>query len=147
MSLDDWITVDIALIVEMETFRTVLKSLSAGGDQWWFASDPAGAVGIGCLIVGFRNAVSSSSSHAVFFRIPLLNQGTCLPDGRYLVLAPALIDSIDPVPRVEPSQSRDSIGDFERFYFPLKNALTAQLRAAGEFNSKVSPRTEEAPTP
>jgi len=133
MSPDHWVAVDIAVIVDIGTFRTVLKGLRRGGERWWLACDLPDAPESGSVIVGFGEPLCSDRLNCVFFRIPTLDVGTSgLPDEVYLVIAPALIEHLAPESRALPDcRARDFVGDFERFFFPLKQALIERLQAAG----------------
>jgi hypothetical protein len=48
-SLDE---VDLGFVVNLETLREVLKSMSVNGCKWWIASDPGDAIDTHTVTIG-----------------------------------------------------------------------------------------------
>lgn len=143
MIKDDLDLVDIALLVSTKTFRHVLNELRGNGNRWWLASDPADAGENGYILVGFGEPLCTDRLNAAFFRIPVLDGGSAgLADGVYLVIAPALIEQLENgCCQQRGCHGRSCVGEFEEFYFPIKDAL-ARLQAAGDTHSIGSPSSK-----
>lgn len=129
-SLDE---VELAVVVNLETLREVLKSLSIDGKRWWIASDPHDAVADGYISIGHGDPGCSDRLNTLHFRVPVLNDETPLGGTVRLIL---LFDESTSFPE-EPGfylenneVVQDPFEDLMRFFEPIKRALVACLRAA-----------------
>jgi len=107
--------IDVAVVVNLDTLHTVLKSLLVHGSRWWIASHPDDARENGSITLGFGEPSCCDSHNRSFFRIPIIETTIAgNPDGVLLLFHPCAIMS-------------DDIDVFPEFYTPLKRALLARL--------------------
>jgi hypothetical protein len=129
-SLDE---VELAVAVNLETLREVLKALSIDGKRWWVASDPHDAVAAGYISIGHGDPGCSDRLNTLYFRAPVLNDETPLGGVDRLVL---LFDESTSFPQepgyyLENSEVvEDPFQDLMSFLEPIKHALVARIRAA-----------------
>lgn len=129
-SLDE---VELATVVNLETLREVLKSLSVDGKRWWIASDPRDAVAEGYISIAHGDPGCTDRLNTLHFRVPVLNDETPVGGTDRLVV---LIDESTSFPQ-EPGfylengeVVEDPFEDLMSFLEPVKHALVARLRAA-----------------
>lgn len=125
--------IEIAVVVNLETLREVLKKLSGGRTRFWIASDPADALDTGSITVGHGYPGCTDRLNATYFRIPVLNdemprRGT---NRLVLLIAPSVIGVDDPGFRMDDGQITftDILDDFREFLTPIKGAIAELLRA------------------
>jgi hypothetical protein len=129
-SLDE---VELAVVVNLETLREVLISMSIGGKRWWIASDPHDAATEGYISIGHGDPGCSDRINTLYFRCPVLNDETPLGGVDRLVV---LIDESTSSPQepgfyLENSEVvADPYEDLMSFLEPLKHALVDRLRTA-----------------
>jgi hypothetical protein len=126
--------IDIAFVVNLETFRELLKKLCGRKSRYWIASDPADALDSRSITVGFGCEGCSDGMNATYFRIPILNDEVPRRGTNRLVLliAPSVIRAEDPGFRLEGCQITvtDILEDFQEFLAPVKGAIADLLRTA-----------------
>lgn len=125
--------VDLAVVVNLETLREVLKSLSIDGKRWWIASDPRDAIGDGYISIGHGDPGCTDRLNTLHFRVPVVNGETPMGGTERLLL---LFDESTSFPEergfyLENSNvMEDPLEDMMRFFGPIKRALVDRLRAA-----------------
>lgn len=126
--------IEIAVVVNLEVLRGVLKNLSRGGTRFWIASDPADSLDTGSITVARGYPGCKDQLNATYFRIPILNdemprRGT---NRLVLLLAPSEIRPDDRGSRMDSGQlsTSDILSDFQEFLTPIKGAIVDLLRAA-----------------
>lgn len=129
-SLDE---VELAVVVNLETLREVLKGLSIDAKRWWIASDSRDAVADGYLSIGHGDPGCTDRLNTLHFRVPVLNDEMPMGGTERLVL---LFDESTSCPEepgfyLENSEVvEDPFEDLMSFFDPIKHALVARLRAA-----------------
>ena len=122
--------VDIAVAVNIEILRQVLKNLSRNGKKWWIACEPAYAVEAGFVTIGYGDPGCVDRLNTIFYKVPVLNEDPPLGGPDKLVL---LFDSSVVVPeqrglyREGDRVLEDEIADFEDFFTPIVRALVPVL--------------------
>lgn len=69
ISLDE---VDLAVVVNVEILREVLRKLSKNGKRWWIACEPACAMETG-ITIGYGDPGCKDRLNTVYYRVPVLN--------------------------------------------------------------------------
>ena len=129
-SLDE---VELAVVINLETLREVLQSMSVDGKRWWIASDPHDAVAGGYISIGHGDPGCSDRLNTLYFRVPVLNDEMPMGGTERLVL---LFDESTSFPQepgfyLEDSKVvEDPFEDLMSFFEPIKYALVERLRAA-----------------
>jgi hypothetical protein len=129
-SLDE---VELAVVVNLETLREVLKGMSVDGKRWWIASDPRDAVDDGYISIGHGDPGCVDRLNTLHFRVFVLNDETPMGGTDRLVV---LFDESTSFPEqpgfyLENSEVvEDPFEDLMSFFEPIKHALVARLRAA-----------------
>ena len=124
--------VELGFVVNLETFREVLKGLSIDGKTWWIASDPYDAAETGYILVGHGDPESRDRLNLLVFRIPVLNNeipraGT---DRLVLLFDASTSSAEEPGYYMEDGRvMQDLLEDFRSFFYPIKDALIARLLA------------------
>ena len=127
LNLDD---VDIALVVNVEILRQVLRKLSHNGQKWWIACEPAYALEDGFLTIGYCEPGCVDRLNTVYNKVPLLNDDAPLGGPDKLVV---LLDSTVVVPeqcglyREGDRVLEDEVADIEDFFVPMVRALVPVL--------------------
>lgn len=118
--------VDLAIVVNIEILREVLRKMSDNPRQWWIACEPAYALEKGHVTIGFGDPASCDRLNTLYYRVPILNadQPPGGPD-KLLVLLDASV--------ITPEQAglyregdriiEDGLADLEDFYIPIRRAL------------------------
>ena len=120
-------------MVNLETLREVLKSLSIDGRRWWIASDPRDAVADGYISIGYGDPGCTDRLNTLHFRVPVLIDETPVGGTERLIL---LFDESTSFPEepgfyLENSEVvEDPFEDLMSVLEPIKRALVASLRAA-----------------
>jgi hypothetical protein len=124
--------IDLGFVINLETLREVLKSMSIDGRTWWIASDPEDALVTHSVTIGHGDAGCEDRLNTLYYRVPLLNEEMPMAGVGKLVL---MLDSSVVCPE-QPGLYRegdlvfkDSLADLESFYDPLQRALIAKLRS------------------
>jgi hypothetical protein len=78
--------VDLGFVVDLETLREVLKSMSVDGRRWWIASDPIDAIDSHTLTIGHGDPGCQDRLNTLYFRVPVLNDQTPIAGNEKLVL-------------------------------------------------------------
>jgi hypothetical protein len=124
--------VEVGFVVNLDTFREVLKGLSINGRRWWIASDPHDAVETGYISVGHGDPECTDRLNILLFRIPVLNNempraGT---DRLVLLFDSSVASAEEPGYYIENGRiMQDCLEDFACFFYPIRDALVARLRA------------------
>jgi hypothetical protein len=116
LNLDE---VDLGFVVNLETLRDVLKTMSVNGRRWWIASDPRDAIATHTVTIGHGDPRCVDRLNALYFRVPVLNDempmagsaeqpGIYIEDGRV---------------------GEDSVADLQAFYDPIQRALLIKLQS------------------
>lgn len=127
LNLED---VDLAVAVNIEILRQVLKTLSRNGRKWWIACEPAYALESGFVTVGYGDPECVDRLNTVYYKLPILNQDPPLGGPDKLVV---LLDSSVVVPeqrglyREGDRVLEDEIADFEDFFMPIARAMVPVL--------------------
>jgi hypothetical protein len=127
LNLDD---IEIALVVNVEILRQVLKKLSSNGKRWWIACEPAYVLENGFLTVGYGDPGCVDRLNTVYYKLPLLNDDPPLGGPDKLVV---VLDSSVVVPeqrglyREGNRVLEDEIADIEDFFLPITRALVPVL--------------------
>jgi hypothetical protein len=129
-SLDE---VELAVVVNLDTLRVVLKSLSIDGKRWWIASDPRDAVADGYISIVHGDPGCADRLNTLYFRVAVLNDE--MPPGGIdrlvLLFDESTSFSEEPGFYLENSNVvEDPVEDLMSFFEPIKKALVARLRAA-----------------
>jgi hypothetical protein len=131
----DFSEVTLALVVNLETLRDVLKTMSIGGKRWWVASDPRDAASTGSVTIGHGDPLCTDRLNTLYYRFPVLNSAVPKIRTEQLVL---LIDSSaciaqDPGYYLEDGRIvEDSQEDLLCCFYPIRNALIARLQAGDD---------------
>lgn len=123
---------ELGFVVNLETFREVLKGLSINGRRWWIASDPYDAAETGCVAVGHGDPQCRDRLNTLYFRIPVL--GNEVPragtDNLVVLFEPSTVSAAEPGYYIENGRvMQDCLEDFACFFYPIKDALIARLQA------------------
>jgi hypothetical protein len=128
ISLDD---VDLAVVVNVDIFREVLKKMSVvNGRRWWIACEPAYALDTGYITVGYGDPHCSDRLNTVLYRVPILNidwpPGG--PDKLVVLLDSSVVVADQPgLYRGDDGVGPDEVADFEDFFVPILRALVPVL--------------------
>ncbi|QNI31403.1 hypothetical protein H7849_20345 [Alloacidobacterium dinghuense] len=128
LNLDD---VDIAVVVNVEILRQVLKNLSTNGKKWWIACEPAYAVETG-LTIGYGDPGCVDRLNTVYYKVPVLNQDRPLggPDKLVVLLDSSVVVAEQPgLYREDDCVLQDEVADIEDFFIPILRALVPVLAA------------------
>lgn len=123
--------VELGFVVNLDTLREVLKSLSIGGRNWWIASDPQDAAERGYVSIGFGDTHCKNLLNTVYFRIPVINSVAPQYQRPRLIL---LFDSAYVKPEVpgfyveNGVYMQDDLEDFQCFFKPIKKALINRMQ-------------------
>jgi hypothetical protein len=126
-NLDD---VDLAVVVNVEILRQVLKKLSKNGKKWWIACEPAYTLESGFVTVGYGDPGCVDRLNTVYYKLPILNEDPPVGGSDKLVV---LLDSSVVVPeqrglyREGDRVLEDEISDFEDFFTPIERAMAQVL--------------------
>jgi hypothetical protein len=124
--------IELGFVVNLETMREVLQSLSIDGKRWWIASDPYDAVERGYVSIGHGGPHCMDRLNTLYFQIPVLNKEVPMAGTERLVLLLEASTSSAEEPGYYLQNGRvmqDSFEDFACFYYPIKDALIERLRA------------------
>jgi len=124
--------VEIGIMVNLGTFREVLKGLSTGGTKWWIASDPLDFAETGSITIGHGDPQYKDCLNYLLFRLPVLVDEMEI-SGTHNVMI--LFDATT----LKPVQAsyymggkrvmRDQVEDFRSVFYPLQQALFTRLSA------------------
>jgi hypothetical protein len=133
MATDQFGNVEIGIVATVGTLRGVLKAISVAGRRWWIACDPRDALENGAVTVGFGDPHCSDPLNTIYFRIPIIGGvQACSTDRLLMLFDPSVIEAVEPGYFLERGRFvRDCVGDFERFFFPIKAELSNRIRLAG----------------
>jgi hypothetical protein len=129
LNLDE---IDLGFVVNLETLRDVLKSMSVDGRRWWIASDPIDAIDSHTLTIGHGDPGCQDRLNTLYYRVPVLNQDMPLGGTERIVL---MFDSSvvwaeqAGLYREGSAVYEDSLSDLESFFDPLQQALLAKLQS------------------
>jgi len=127
VSLDD---VDLAIVVNVEILREVLKKMSVDGRKWWIACEPAYALERGYVSLGFGDPRCKDRLNTVYYRLPILNTERPIGGPDKLVV---LLDSSVAIPeqaglyREGDRVTEDEFADIQDFFIPIERALVPVL--------------------
>jgi hypothetical protein len=127
LSFDD---VNIAVVVNVEILREILKKLSVHGKKWWIACEPAYLMEAGFLTIGYGDSGCADRLNTVYYKLPILNQDRPLGGPDRLVV---LLDSSVAVTeqcglyRDGDRVLQDEVADMEDFLLPIMRALVPVL--------------------
>lgn len=125
IDLDD---IELAVVVNIEILREVLKKMSINGRRSWIASEPQYALELGSVTVAFGTPGCSDPLNVVLFRFPVLN--TEHPAGgpdKLLVMLDSITIEQPGLYRDGDGVTEDEIADIEEFLIPLRRALVPVL--------------------
>lgn len=127
INMDD---VDLAVVVNIEILREVLKKMSGGGRRWWIACETQFALERGHICIGFGDPLCKDRLNTVYYRVPILNTDRPLGGTDKLVV---LLDASVITPeqhglyREGSGVIKDEIADIEDFFLPIRRALVPIL--------------------
>jgi hypothetical protein len=122
--------VALAVAVNVEILREVLKKLSVTGRAFWIACEPAFAFERGYLTVGFGCPRCTDRLNTVLYRLPILNREQPLgdPDKLVVLIDQAVVVAEQPgLYRNGSGVELDELADLEDFLFPIRRALVGVL--------------------
>lgn len=122
--------VDLAVAVNVEILREVLKKLSASGTTFWIACEPAYAFERGYLTIGHGCRGCTDRLNTVLYRVPILNRDQPLggPDKLLVLIDPSVIIAEQPgLYRDGDGIALDELADLEDFLLPIRRALVSVL--------------------
>ena len=125
--LDD---VEIAVVVNLEILRQVLKKMSRNGKKWWIACEPSYAQEAGFITIGFGDPGCVDRLNTLYYKVPVLNEDAPLGGPDKLVV---LLDSSLVVPeqcglyREGDRVLQDELADFQDFFTPILQAMVPVL--------------------
>jgi hypothetical protein len=124
--------IELGFVVNLKTLREVLKGLSIDGRRWWIASDPHDAAEIGCVRVGYGDPDCTDRLNTLYFQVPVL--GNEVPragmDRLVLLFEASTVSAAEPGFYIENGRvMQDCLEDFTCFFYPIRDALIARLRA------------------
>jgi hypothetical protein len=128
-SLDE---VDLGFVVNLETLREVLKSMSVNGRKWWIASDPSDAIDSHTVTIGHGDPGCHDRLNTLYFRVPVLNEEMPMAGtGKLtLMLDSSVVSAEQPGLYFEDGRvGQDSVADMEAFYDPIQRALLTKLQS------------------
>ena len=127
LNLDD---VDIAVVVNVEILRQVLKRLSSNGKKWWIACEPAYAVEAGFVTIGYGDPGCVDRLNTVYYKVPILNCDQPLggPDRLVVLLDSSVVVAEQPgLYREGDCVLQDEVTDIEDFFMPITRVMVAIL--------------------
>ena len=128
-SLDE---VDLGFVVNLETLREVLKSMSVNGRKWWIASDPVDAIDTHTVTIGHGDPGCEDRLNTLYFRVPVLNEEMPMAgtDKLTLMRDSSVVSAEQPGIYIEDGRVfKDSVEDLQSFYDPIQRALMAKLQS------------------
>jgi hypothetical protein len=128
-SLDE---VDLGFVVNLETLREVLKSMSVNGRKWWIASDPSYAIDTHTVTIGHGGPRCVDRLNTLYFRVPVLNDEMPMAgtDKLTLMLDSSVVSAEQPGLYFEGGRVfKDSVEDLQSFYDPIQRALLTKLQS------------------
>jgi hypothetical protein len=124
--------VDLGFVVNLETLREVLKSMSVNGRRWWIASDPVDAIDTHTVTIGHGDPGCKDRLNTLYFRVPVLNEEMPMAgtDKLTLMLDSSVVSAEQPGLYLEDGRVfKDSVEDLQSFYDPIQRALMAKLQS------------------
>jgi hypothetical protein len=128
-SLDE---VDLGFVVNLETLREVLKSMSINGRRWWIASDPSDAIDTHTVTIGHGDPRCHDRLNTLYYRVPVLNEEIPMAgtDKLTLMFDSSIVSAEQPGIYIEDGRVfKDSVEDLQSFYDPIQRALMAKLQS------------------
>jgi hypothetical protein len=128
-SLDE---VDLGFVVNLETLREVLKTMSINGRRWCIASDPSDAIDTHTVTIGHGDPRCHDRLNTLYYRIPVLNEEMPMAgtDKLTLMLDSSVVSAEQPGIYIEDGRVfKDSVEDLQSFYDPIQRALLAKLQS------------------
>jgi|GEM_PF-4086628 hypothetical protein len=125
--LDD---IDLGLVVNLATLRSVLATLSVDGRKWWIASDPTDTLRCRFLTIGHGDRGCVDRLNTLYYRVPALNEAmpSAGPDNLIVLLDSSILVPEQPGLYIEDGRVlEDVVTDMESFFYPIKQALVAML--------------------
>ena len=122
--------VALAVAVNVEILREVLKKLTANKGTWWIACEPAYAFEKGYVTLAFGCPQCTDRLNTVLYRVPILNrdQPPGGPDKLVVLIDPAVVVAEQPGLYHDGSDVQlDELADLEDFLFPIRRALVEVL--------------------
>jgi len=131
MSHTDFADIELGIVVNLDTLKEVLKTLSIDGRRWWIASDPEDAVEFGSISIGHGDQMCTDRLNTLHFRVPVIS--CIVPEynrPRLVILFDAAyITPLEPGVYVEDGITmHNGLEDFRSFFLPVRNALAKRLR-------------------
>lgn len=124
--------VDLGFVVNLQTFKQLLMTLSIDGKRWWVASDPDDAASVGSITIGHGNPNCQDLLNTIYYQIPVISSVvpkynrarlTLLFDSSYIKAeSPGFY-------RGDGSIVQDAMEDFISFFNPIRNALASRVRS------------------
>jgi hypothetical protein len=128
-SLDE---VDLGFVINLETLREVLKSMSINGRRWWIASDPNDAIDTHTVTIGHGDPRCHDRLNTLYYRVPVLNEEIPMAgtDKLTLMFDSSIVSAEQPGIYIEDGRVfKDSVEDLQSFYDPIQRALMAKLQS------------------
>ena len=124
--------VDLGFVVNLETLREVLKSMSVNGRRWWIASDPSDAIDTHTVTIGHGDPRCHDRLNTLYYRVPVLNEEMPMAgtDKLTLMLDSSVVWAEQPGIYIEDGRVfKDSVEDLQSFYDPIQRALLTKLQS------------------
>jgi hypothetical protein len=127
LNLDD---VDIAVVVNVEILRQVLRKLSTNGKKWWIACEPAYVLERGFVTIGYGDPGCVDRLNTIYYKAPILNEDPPLggPDKLVVLLDSSVIVAEQCGLYCGGGRVlQDEMADFEDFFTPIARAMVPVL--------------------
>lgn len=125
-------SIELGFVVNLETLREVLKSMSVNGRKWWIASDPGDAIGTHTVTIGHGDPGCDDRLNTLYYRVPVLNEEMPMAGTEKIVLMfdSSIVWAEQPGLYFEGGRVfEDSFADLQSFYDPIQRALLAKLQS------------------
>jgi hypothetical protein len=129
LNLDE---VDLGFVVNLETLRGVLKSISVNGRKWWIASDPIDATHNRTLTIGHGDPGCEDRLNTLYYQVPVLNEQVPMAGTEKLVVLfdSSVVQAEQVGLYIEDGEVvEDALSDLESFFDPIQRALLAKLQS------------------
>jgi hypothetical protein len=124
--------IDLGFVVNLETLREVLKSMSVNGRKWWIASDHGDAIETHTVTIGHGDPGCNDRLNTLYYCVPVLNEEMPIAGTEKIVLVfdSSIVWAEQPGLYFEGGRVfEDSLTDQQSFFDPIQRALLAKLQS------------------